>query len=135
MKDSGEFTCTKTQSHERVWHVLRMLRTSLQLHLRLEEGGERGRREAGDGVRKVDGCDCARSCLCDVKMFRSSSVHKQDCRDFYKGVWMQDLIVENGYKVKRLERWQSNGRLPKQSEERLKQGSGGEDQIEETILR
>lgn len=36
------------------------------------------------------------------------------------GVWMQDLIVENGFKVKRLERRQSSCRLLKQSEEELK---------------
>lgn len=42
---------------------------------------------------------------------------------------MQDLIVEKGFKAKRLERQQSDGRLLKQSEAGLKLGSGGEDRF------
>lgn len=96
------------------------------------QAGERkgGREKGGRGwSRKVDGSNCTGSCLCDVKILRSSSAHKQDCTYFYEGLWMQDLIVEKGFKAKRLERQQSDGRLLKQSEAELKLGSGGEDRF------
>lgn len=75
MKDSGKFTCTKTQSCESL-ACSKSLENFISAALRLEEGGEQGRRGAGDGVRKVDGGGCAGSCLCNMKMFRSGSVSK-----------------------------------------------------------